>query len=80
LPVLVGPSQYNFADICSELESVSALRTVYNTEELGLAFLELLNDASVCAKMGENGKAFVRERSDVVLSTLKTLNTIYEVF
>ena len=80
LPVLVGPSQYNFSDICSELESASALRTVNNSEELGLAFLELLSDASVCAEMGENGKAFVRKRSDVVSSTLKTLNIIYEVF
>ena len=79
LPILVGPSQYNFAEICSELEKASALRTINDAEELGLAFVESLNDAAGWAEMGENGKKFVQKRKNIVSSTLRTLDKIYEV-
>lgn len=79
LPILVGPSQYNFAEICSELEKASALKTVNNTEELKLAFIELLNDATKCAEMGKNGENFVKKRQNVVSSTLTILDKIYKV-
>ena len=80
LPVLVGPSQYNFVEICSELEKASALKTVNNTEELQSAFIDLLNDTARCAEMGKNGKNFVQKRQNVVSSTLRTLDKIYKVF
>lgn len=80
LPILVGPSQYNFVEICSELEKASALKTVNNTEELQSAFIELLNDTARCAEMGKNGKNFVQKRQNVVSSTLRTLDKIYKVF
>jgi 3-deoxy-D-manno-octulosonic-acid transferase len=79
LPILVGPSQYNFAKICSELEAASALRTVNNTEELGLAFIEFLSDAARCREMGKNGKEFVQKRQNIVSETLASLDKIYKV-
>ena len=80
LPILVGPSQYNFAQICSDLENASALRTINDAEELGDAFVDFLNDAAGWAQMGENGKKFVRKRQNIVSSTLRTLDKIYKVY
>lgn len=79
LPILIGPSQYNFAEICSELEAASALRTVNNTEELGLAFIEFLSDTARCREMGKNGKEFVQKRQNIVSETLASLDKIYKV-
>ena len=53
LPILVGPSQFNFSEICSRLQKVSGLITVRNENELSDKIIELLFDKSKRSKMGE---------------------------
>lgn len=44
LPVVVGPSQYNFATICAQLEQAGGLKTVANAKELGSYLIEMLDN------------------------------------
>ena len=59
LPVLVGPSQYNFAAICAALEEAGALQTVADADALAAAILALLNEPERARRMGAAGKALV---------------------
>jgi len=59
LPVLAGPSQYNFAAICTALEEAGALKTVADAGELAAAVLELLGEPERAECMGAAGKALV---------------------
>jgi 3-deoxy-D-manno-octulosonic-acid transferase len=52
LPVLVGPSQYNFSEICGQLEKAGGLLTVRDENELAEKIIELLNDSPRRARMG----------------------------
>ena len=52
LPVLVGPSQYNFAEICGRLEKVGGLLTVRDENELAEKVIDLLKDNPRRARMG----------------------------
>jgi len=61
LPVLVGPSQFNFQTICEQLEEAGALRSVADADELASAVLQLFADANLRAKMGEAGRAVIQE-------------------
>ena len=56
LPVLVGPSQFNFQAICQSLERAGALRTVADADELARQTLLLLNDDVARKKMSDAGK------------------------
>tara|TARA_R100001377_G_scaffold76890_1_gene53953 strand:+ start:360 stop:1718 length:1359 start_codon:yes stop_codon:yes gene_type:complete len=61
LPVLVGPSQYNFQTICEQLEEAGALRSVADADGLASAVLQLFEDANLRGKMGEAGRAVIQE-------------------
>jgi 3-deoxy-D-manno-octulosonic-acid transferase len=61
LPILVGPSQFNFQTICEQLEEVDALRTVVDERMLAPAIIELFSDSALREKMGEAGKTLVVE-------------------
>lgn len=59
LPVLVGPSQFNFQSICERLADVGALDTVADENELARQVLRLLKDDEARRVMGERGRAAV---------------------
>lgn len=59
LPVLVGPSQFNFQTICEQLTEVGALRTVADENELASEVVRLLQDDSARHAMGEHGRVAV---------------------
>jgi len=61
LPVIVGPSQFNFATICAQLESAGALQTVQDSDALANAVNKLLADESLRQAMGAAGKNLVSE-------------------
>ena len=60
LPVLVGPSQYNFASICAQLQAANALYTVQNPSELTEQLRKLLLDVEKRQEMGKAGAALVQ--------------------
>ena len=56
LPVLVGPSQFNFASICRQLETAEALMTVKDAADLTDQLRLLLADPERRKRMGDAGK------------------------
>jgi 3-deoxy-D-manno-octulosonic-acid transferase len=59
LPVVIGPSRYNFQSITDELLAAEALRIVQNPHELGAAVVELLAQPQARKAMGERGREVV---------------------
>jgi len=56
IPILAGPSQFNFSEICSRLEKAGGLSTVRNEYDLSEAIIKLLFDKSKRLRMGEAAK------------------------
>jgi 3-deoxy-D-manno-octulosonic-acid transferase len=56
LPVITGPSQFNFQTICEQLNECGALIRVANQRELADRIIELLGDSAQSLQMGQAGK------------------------
>ena len=61
LPVLVGPSQFNFQTICEQLEEAGALQSVPNEQALATALLLLFADVDLQKRMGEAGRTVLQQ-------------------
>ncbi len=61
VPVLVGPSQFNFQTICEQLQEAGALKTVPDEQALARAVLDLLRDEPGRQLMGEAGQRTVAQ-------------------
>ncbi|MDP6415044.1 MAG: lipid IV(A) 3-deoxy-D-manno-octulosonic acid transferase [Gammaproteobacteria bacterium] len=59
LPVVVGPSQYNFATICAQLEAAGGLHTVSDENELADYLVALISDPVRQQQSGAAGRALV---------------------
>lgn len=66
LPVIVGPSQYNFAAICKLLESTGGLLSVSDESGLEKAWIDLLEDPKFARSMGQCGAQLVRENQQAL--------------
>ncbi len=77
-PILVGPSQYNFATICAQLELAGALKTVQNESELAQALVLLLADERAQKEMGERGRALVRENQNALPALMKLIEPLIQ--
>jgi len=71
IPILVGPSQYNFATICKQLEHAGGLKTVQNEMELAQGVSILIADERARQEMGERGKQLVRENQNALPALMK---------
>jgi 3-deoxy-D-manno-octulosonic-acid transferase len=71
IPVVVGPSQYNFANICSQLEQAGALRTVADETELARLLTELNSNKAEQERMGAAGKQLVQANQDALPAMMK---------
>ena len=71
IPILVGPSQYNFATICKQLEHVGGLKTVQNEMELAQSISTLIADEQAQQEMGSRGKRLVRENQNALPALMK---------
>jgi 3-deoxy-D-manno-octulosonic-acid transferase len=59
LPVVIGPSRYNFQAVTDELLAATALRIVRNPIELSATITELLAKPEERKAMGERGRNVV---------------------
>ncbi|KEQ19486.1 lipid IV(A) 3-deoxy-D-manno-octulosonic acid transferase [Endozoicomonas numazuensis] len=71
VPVLSGPSVYNFTDISQQLEDAGGMRTIQNSEQLAAAVTELLADDAARKKMGSQAQAFVEGNKGALQKLLK---------
>ncbi len=76
LPVLVGPSQFNFAKICSQMESANALRTVQDAAELTMQLRQLLDEPAKREAMGQSGAALVRANRSALPKLLEQIDRL----
>ncbi len=78
LPVLTGPSQFNFATICSQLELAGALKTVHDENELGEFLIELLDDRSARLSMGQSGRRLVEENQQALPALMEIISSNWQ--
>lgn len=76
LPVVVGPSQFNFATICAQLEQAGALHTVANEQELAKFVIQLLGDADLQQRMGHSGKVLVRANQNALPALMSRIQSL----
>jgi 3-deoxy-D-manno-octulosonic-acid transferase len=76
LPVLVGPSQFNFAKICSQMESANALRTVQDAAELTTQLRQLLDEPAKREAMGQSGAALVKANRSALPKLLEQIDCL----
>lgn len=76
IPVLVGPSQYNFAAICQQLELAGGLRTVANETVLADTLLELLSNPEMAKNMGQRGAELVRANQQALPKLMQIIDTL----
>ncbi|PCJ25441.1 MAG: 3-deoxy-D-manno-octulosonic acid transferase [SAR86 cluster bacterium] len=77
IPIVVGPSQFNFATICKQLEMAGALKTVNDEAELGAYLEHLLADNVKQHEMGEKGRQLVQENQNALPCLLRLLESLY---
>lgn len=78
IPIVVGPSQYNFATICTQLERAGALRTVQDEAELAQAVIALFADESARRAMADAGLALVAENQNALPDLMKLIETLVQ--
>lgn len=76
IPILVGPSQYNFATICKQLEQAGALKTVQNELELAESLCALIADEKARLEMSARGKQLVRENQNALPALIKLVRPL----
>ena len=76
LPILVGPSQFNFSEICSRLEKVSGLITVRDENELSEEIIELLCDKSKRFQMGKAAREEILSNQNSLPALVKIVEEL----
>jgi len=74
LPVLTGPSQFNFQTICEQLQEAGALEVVAHEGMLASRVVALMRDAEKCQRMGQAGRAAVTGSRGALQRTLQIVN------
>lgn len=73
LPVLIGPSTFNFTDAAEDALAVDAARRVATAEELVSNALALLADAAARERMGAAGRRFAAQHQGATQRTLQLI-------
>jgi 3-deoxy-D-manno-octulosonic-acid transferase len=76
VPVVVGPSQFNFELICQQLEFAGALVTVEDSSALATTLSQLLADADERKKMGLAGQALVADNRQALPRLLELIDQL----
>ena len=76
LPVVVGPSQYNFATICAQLEAAGGLHTVANEAELTKYLTSLIRDPARQRQIGTAARTLVDANKQALPTLLKIIADI----
>jgi 3-deoxy-D-manno-octulosonic-acid transferase len=61
LPIIMGPQQFNFADVAARFTEAGCLHTVASDEELAAALAALLRNADECRKQGRSAQRVVAD-------------------
>lgn len=73
IPVIFGPSMFNFAQISQELTIISAAQQVQSVPELKLALKKYLNAAQLRQQAGARGLNYIQQNRGALAATLKLI-------
>lgn len=76
IPVITGPSQFNFATICAQLEQTGALHTVTDENQLAEFVSQLVGDVAQQQRMGDSGKALVLANQNALPALLQRIEAL----
>lgn len=76
LPVIMGPSLYNFSEVTRMLRESEALEIVDDSEQLSTTVLAYFNDSSLRTQRGENAYAVVQRNRGAMDRLLKLIENI----
>ena len=76
VPVAVGPSMENFADIAAGFDGESAWARVADGAELGAVWRRWLAEPAAAAELGERGRRLVEANRGALQSTLELLSPL----
>ena len=75
-PIVVGPNMFNFKDSYSLLQNLGACVTVSDEADLTSAFLQILSDGDLRAKMGAASYAVIEENRGAAVKSIEYLKEI----
>ena len=76
LPIVVGPSQYNFAQICNQLESAGGMLTVSDEEGLAASLNRLVENEALRRHMGAASKSVVEANQQALPALLHIIDKL----
>ncbi|MSR10725.1 MAG: 3-deoxy-D-manno-octulosonic acid transferase [Gammaproteobacteria bacterium] len=76
LPVVTGPSQFNFETICAQLEQAGALRTVADEQALADVVIQLVSDVKQQQVMGAAGKALLLANQNALPALMQRIEAL----
>ena len=76
IPIVVGPSQFNFATICNLLEEAGALVTVQNEDELAMQVQLLMANPEKQKLMADQGLAVVKRNQNALPALLDIIKQV----
>ena len=76
LPIIIGPSFYNFTDIGRMLRESEAVCEVKDSEQLAAMVLECFREPNLRHERGENAKAMVERNRGALDKLLKLINEV----
>lgn len=75
IPIITGPSQFNFQSICEQLQEAGALKVVRNETELAETIIALLTDATSRERMAAAGLRTVAENKGALQRSLQLVQS-----
>lgn len=79
IPIIVGPSQFNFQTICEQLEEGGALQSVNDPADLSRVVLQLFADEHKRKTMGQAGQRIIEENKGALARTYNIVMEQYSV-
>jgi 3-deoxy-D-manno-octulosonic-acid transferase len=76
VPVAVGPSMHNFAEMAARFDGSSAWRRVADAADLGATFRAWLDDPEAAKNLGRRGARLVEENRGAVARTLDLIRPL----
>lgn len=75
IPIIAGPSRFNFQDISEQLISTGGLRIVNNSDELAQYCQKLISDTNLYSRCGQAAKNIAEKNQGALQKVIKYIET-----